>query len=287
MRTAYDGSLVLKDGRTLGYAEYGDPLGTPILVFHGTPGSRREGALFDRAAQAHHARILVADRPGYVISSPLRHGTLLGYVEDVVAFADALQLERFTVLGASGGGPFALACAAMIPERVRRCGLMSAVGPITLPRSMNGMILVNRFCIWLARRSPGLVGTLVARQSASSRKKVQKYLNTGTSPLADVPPEVFALLMADQQEARRVGGTGVTFDFRILPRAWDFPLEHIRPPVLLWHGAADNLAPLALARYMAEHIPGAVLKVLPKASHLGTYACTDEIVATLVRDRDS
>ena len=88
MQHTSDRTLVLKDGRTLGFAEYGDPQGIPILLFHGTPGSRLEGALFDRAAQAHHARILAADRPGYATSSAMRHGSLLGYK------AQPLQQQR-------------------------------------------------------------------------------------------------------------------------------------------------------------------------------------------------
>src|SRR5215472_11940807 len=115
MQRASDRTLVLKDGRTLGYAEYGEQEGTPILLFHGTPGSRLEGVLFEHAAQAYHVRIIVADRPGYATSSPVRHGSLLGYVEDMVALMDALQIGTFAVLGASGGGPFALACAAKLP----------------------------------------------------------------------------------------------------------------------------------------------------------------------------
>jgi pimeloyl-ACP methyl ester carboxylesterase len=281
MQRAFDRMLVLKDGRTLSFAEYGEQQGTPILLFHGTPGSRLEGGLFERAAHAYHVRIIVADRPGYATSSPVRRGSLLGYVGDVVALADTLQVDTFSVLGASGGGPFALACAAEIPERVRCCGLMSAIGPLALPHSMDGMIAVNRMMFTLARFLPALPGLLVPRQLTSSMKSLQHYLDEGTSPMADVPPEVFAQLMVDQLEAVRVGGKGITFDFGILTRPWGFPLEQIHSRVWMWHGAEDNLAPLALARYTASHIPGCVLKVIPNAGHAGTYACADEVMKAL------
>src|SRR5215470_16667993 len=243
MQGASDRTLVLQDGRTLGYAEYGEREGTPILLFHGTPGSRLEGRLFERPAQAYHVRIIVADRPGYATSSPMRHGSLLGYVEDVVALVDVLQIDSFAVLGASGGGPFALACASKLPQRVRCCGLMSAIGPLTLPHSMDTMISANRIMFTLARFMPALPGILIPRQFKSSMKSLQKYLDEGTSPLADVPPEVFAQLMADQLEAVRAGGKGITFDFGILTREWGFPLEKIHTRVWMWHGAEDNLAP--------------------------------------------
>src|SRR5215467_679630 len=114
----FESVIVLKDGRSLGYAEYGDPNGTPIVLFHGMPGSRLVGKMFDQVAQAQQARLLVADRPGYATSSALRHGSLLGFVNDVSALAETLQVDRFAVLGISGGAPFALACAAKIPQRV-------------------------------------------------------------------------------------------------------------------------------------------------------------------------
>jgi pimeloyl-ACP methyl ester carboxylesterase len=229
MQLTSDRTLVLKDGRTLGFAEYGDPLGIPILLFHGTPGSRLEGALFDRAAQAHHARILAADRPGYATSSAMRHGSLLGYAEDSIALMDALHIDTFSVLGASGGGPLALACAAKNPERVRCCGLLSAIGPLTIPHSMDDMASVNRIFFTLARFIPSLTGVIVPRQFKSSMQSLQTYIDEGTSPLADVPPEAFALLMADQFEAVRTGGKGITFDFRILTHDWDFHWRRFAP----------------------------------------------------------
>ncbi len=278
-----DRSIALKDGRTLGYAEYGDSTGRPIILFHGTPGSRLAGAMFDGVARAHGARILAADRPGYPTSSPVRHGTLLGYVDDVVALADALHLDRFAVLGISGGGPFAIACAAKIPERLTCCGLMSTIGPLSIPHSMDSMASVNRIVLTLARFAPGLVGALLPGQVKASVKSVQKYIDEGTSPLADLPPAVFALLMADQLEAVRAGGKGIAFDMGIVTRDWGFPLEKIQARVYMWHGADDNLGPVALARYVAEHIPGCAFHLIPGADHAGTFACADEVLATLTQ----
>src|SRR5262249_10636996 len=138
-----ESTILLKDGRRLGYAQYGDPQGSPILLFHGCPGSRLCGAIFDHVAREQQVRLLVADRPGYATSSPVRNGTLLGYVDDVVALCDALHLDTFAVLGVSGGGPFALACAASLATRVTRCGLLSAIGPLAIPHSMDSMAPVN------------------------------------------------------------------------------------------------------------------------------------------------
>ncbi len=212
-------------------------MGTPILLFHGMPGSRLEGALFERAAQAHQARVLVADRPGYATSSPVHHGSLLGSVDEVVALADALHVDTFAVLGVSGGAPFALACAAKIPERVRCCGLMSAIGPLALPHSMDGMASLNRIFFMLGRFMPTVIAALVSRQVKASMKTMQNSIDEGKSALADVSPEVFALLMADQHEAVRASSKGIRFDMRIVTRDWGFQLEQIHTQVFMWHGA--------------------------------------------------
>lgn len=274
-------AMVLKDGRTLGYAEYVDPKGTPIMLFHGMPGSRLAGKIFDQVAQAQQVRLLIADRPGYATSSAVHHGTLLGFVNDVSDLADALQVESFAVLGVSGGAPFALACAAKIPQRVSCCGLMSAVGPLALPHSMDGMASANRLFFTLGRFMPTVIAALVSRQLKGSIKSMQNSIDEGKSPLADVSPEVFAQLMADQFEAVRTGSQGIQFDMRIVTRPWGFELEQIHITVSMWHGAEDTLAPMALARYVAEHIPGCAFKTIPGAGHAGTFSCVDEVIKTL------
>jgi pimeloyl-ACP methyl ester carboxylesterase len=283
MERANDKAIVLKDGRTLGYAEYGDPMGAPVMLFHGTPGSRLVGVIFDKVAREHQVRIFVADRPGYATSSPVRHGSLLGFADDMDALADALQLNTFALLGASGGGPFALGYAAKFPERVKRCALMSTIGPLALPHSMDDMVSANRTFFRLARFMPALPGILVPRQLKSSMKSMQKYIDEGTSPLADVPPAIFAPMMADQLEAVRTGGKGISFDFGILTHDWGFQLEKIHTKVSMWHGAKDDLAPVALARYIAEYIPDCVIKIIPSAGHAGTFACADEVMSTLIQ----
>ncbi len=278
-----DRSILLPDGRTMGYAEYGDPEGAPVVLFHGMPGSRLIGTVFDGVARGRRARILVADRPGYGTSSPVRGGTLLGYVDDVVALAETVRAADFAVLGVSGGGPYALACASRLPGRVRRCGLLSAIGPLALPRAMDGLAPANRTFFRLGRYMPSLVAGLIARQVRSSRTSMQRFVDEGRSPLPDVSPGVFARMMADQSEAVRPGSKGVRFDLRNVTRACGFPLDRVRVPVALWHGAEDKLAPLPLARYVADSVPGGTITVVPGAGHAGTLGCADEAMDFLMR----
>lgn len=120
----------LPDGRHLGYAEYGDPAGLAIIGFHGTPGSRLMFQLADSAARELGLRLLAPERPGFGISTYQKNRTLASYAADIAAFADRLGIKRFAVAGISGGGPYAAACAALLPERVTALALVSPVGPM-------------------------------------------------------------------------------------------------------------------------------------------------------------
>jgi pimeloyl-ACP methyl ester carboxylesterase len=113
----------LSSGRLLSYAEYGDPAGIPVIGFHGTPGSRIALQIVSEAAKANNLRVIVVDRPGYGLSDPMRRPSFSLYARDIAELADALSLDRFIRWGASGGGPFALACAAELPKRVISVGM--------------------------------------------------------------------------------------------------------------------------------------------------------------------
>jgi pimeloyl-ACP methyl ester carboxylesterase len=275
--------LTLKDGRTLAYAEYGASTGTPIIGFHGMPGSRLVMQSVEKAALAAHAHIIAPDRPGYGFSQPNKHGTLLGYVDDVVELADALQIDRFAVMGVSGGGPYPLACAYKIPQRVTVAALVSGIGPLSLPNSTRGMVRMNRIMFTVGHLSPALTGRLLPRLIRSSLPSMEQHVQSGTSPSPDLSPEVFAIMTADQREAIRAGGQGVIFDMKILWRPWGFRFEDIHTRVYLWHGLADDLAPVSLAQYMADHVPGCEATFYPGEGHTDPLTRhIDEIMAKIV-----
>src|SRR5438309_1811387 len=122
-KTAQDARLnqtiKLRDGRTLAYAEYGDPAGTPVIFFHGTPGSRLMAAPAWKD-ESLGLRIIAPDRPGFGLSTYRPNRTILNWASDVAELADALKLDKFIVAGVSGGGPHSLACAHELPDRVLR-----------------------------------------------------------------------------------------------------------------------------------------------------------------------
>jgi pimeloyl-ACP methyl ester carboxylesterase len=120
----------LRDRRTLAFAEYGDPNGEPILEFHGIPGSRLEAWYYDEAGKKLGARVIGIDRPGFGLSSYKRGYCILDWPSDVLEFANALGLKRFGVAGISSGSPYALACARVIPERLKGCAVVSGISPL-------------------------------------------------------------------------------------------------------------------------------------------------------------
>ncbi len=260
-------TLTLSDGRILSYAEYGSPAGIPIIGFHGMPGSRHVMKALEPAALTVGARLIAPERPGYGLSHPHPRGSILTYPKDIVELAEALGIERFAALGVSGGGPYALACAHALPQRLTVAAVMSGIGPLSLPNSTRDMVRMNRLMFKLGRFSPALTGLLLPRLIQSSIPSMEKHVRDGTSPTSDLSPEVFAIMAADQREAIRTGGQGVMFDMKTLWRPWGFSLEDIHAKVYLWHGEADTLAPAMLAHYLAGRIPNCEATFYPGEGH--------------------
>src|SRR3984885_15007674 len=147
--------MQLTDGRKLAWAEMGDAAGYPVFVFHGTPGSHRQILIEPAPALAAGARVIAPDRPGCGASTWQRQRTFAGWTTDIAELADHLGIERFAVLGISGGGPHAAACAHFLPDRVSAAALVSGVGSLAEPGSEAGMMPANRLFARLARKVPG------------------------------------------------------------------------------------------------------------------------------------
>jgi len=157
-----DGEVRLRDGRTLSYAEWGDPSGVPVLLFHGSPASR----LFcpdPAATAAAGVRLVTIDRPGYGRSDHQPGRTILDWPTDVEQLAESLGLSRLPVVAHSSGGPYALACAVRLPDRVTRIALVSCVVPIDeVPAAVAGLDDGDRSLVELARRSPEEAAAAIA-----------------------------------------------------------------------------------------------------------------------------
>jgi len=274
-----DNQLILPDGRKLCWAEYGQPDGLPVFYFHGCPSSRLEPEMFDDPLSSTGLRIIAPDRPGIGLSDFQPSRSFKDWANDIVQLADHLAWPTFALLGNSGGGPYVMACAALIPERVTVAVIVSGAWRMDAPEVKAGLPFVNRL-FWIFARSftPGLRLMLTTMRKSGSGA-------ASDSPSADdikklslmlPPPDVAALSVpgrmratsAATTEALRHGSKGVAWDTRMYVRPFNFDHTSIRVPVRAFHGGLDRNVPLALVRAYTAEIPGATLTVWPDDGHL-------------------
>ncbi len=277
----------LADGRALAFEASGDAAGTPVILAHGFPGSRLEARVVGDAASRAGVHLVCPDRPGFG-ESDLHRGRLIGdWPGDVAELADSLGFGRFAVLGFSGGGPFALACAANLGSRVTACGLVSSPGPLDGPGSTAGMSLMNRAIFGGGRRAPivtKLLMRLIARSARREPLAVARRIGQGMGPadrltLAD--PAVGEAYGAAVSEAFRHGSTGAVSEAQLLVRPWSFSTDDLDVPVLIWHGDQDRNVPVASGRRLSEQIAGARLQVISGAGHLLFFERAEAILSDL------
>jgi pimeloyl-ACP methyl ester carboxylesterase len=280
--------MELPDGRELAWLEAGRPRGRPVFAFHGTPGSRRQVSFDEKAITASGVRMIAPDRPGYGLSSFHPGRSLLDWATDVSALADHLKLESFAVVGVSGGGPHALACARMLPERVTAAGIASGVGPMGDPEFDVGMVGLNRGLMFLAQQSPVVLRPVFWFQEFYMRRWPEAALRAATKrfPAPDVEifgrPDVRAAFFDDMRRASATAAQAATQDFVLFVSDWGFRLRDVSVPCHLWHGDADRNVPIGHGRFMAGRIPGAVLHECPGEGHLLAVNHLEEVLRTVV-----
>ena len=281
--------LSLPDGRTLGYAEYGDPHGRPLVFLHGFPGSRLAGAALDDPARAGGVRVLAPERPGLGLSSLHPGRTLLDFAQDVRALTEALAIDRFAVLGESGGGPYALACAHELHDCVECVAVVCGLGPVACPGATAGIAVKERVGYAIAARVPFLAGSVLVPIAAWARRRPRQFLRVTRWQLGEADRQTLdgplgELVAADFAEAFRQGGRGVGEDLGLLFRPWPFDPQAIRVPVVFFHGEQDRTVACAVAHELAGRVPGSRLRIYPEHGHFSLLACSaqellDEIVA--------
>jgi pimeloyl-ACP methyl ester carboxylesterase len=141
-RPKLEGNIVVDGDRQLGFAEFGDPQGRPVFWLHGTPGARRQIPTEARVyAEQHHVRLIGVDRPGIGSSTPHPYANVAEFAGDLRVVADTLGIDQMTVVGLSGGGPYTLACAALMPDRVIAAGVLGGVAPTEGPDAIGGGVV--------------------------------------------------------------------------------------------------------------------------------------------------
>ena len=273
---AREGACRTAQGLELTYLEVGDPDGSPVLYHHGTPGSRLEhhpdeGVYLDRKI-----RWIAYDRPGYGRSSReagRRVASAAAYAE---ALADYLRLERFALMGVSGGGPHTLACAALLPDRVSRAAVLVGAAPSDDPafNFLDGMAEVNLEEFGAALAGEEAITALLDPQVETIRSEPDELLDALASelPAPDqamlARPEVRAIVRSSFVESVRQGSGGWVDDDLAFATAWGFELADVPTEVRLWQGDLDVLVPRSHGEYLAAHLPNAEFNVVPDAGHL-------------------
>ena len=278
----------LPDGRELAWSEAGDPAGAPVFAFHGTPGSHHQLLVDPAPLVAVGVRFIAPDRPGYGHSTFHAGRTLQSWAGDVAALADHIGVDRFAVLGLSGGGPHAAACARFLPDRVTSAAIVSGIAPLADRGSEAGMMPMNRAVTRVARRAPALTRVPFGLMTRVGRRFPDRAIESFKRQLP--PADVAVLSRPDAKEAIRrdmahpspTTGRAATQDFALFTRDWGFRLEDITVPVHVWQGDADVNVPPAHASWQAERIPGAVLHWFPGEGHLMCMDHMEEILRTLV-----
>jgi pimeloyl-ACP methyl ester carboxylesterase len=264
----------LPNGRHIGYCSLGPETGTPIIWLHGFPGSRLDALIFGKTAAELDCRLISIDRPGIGMSSAVvAREALQEYPADVTALADHLGLSKFRVLGVSGGGPYALACAAKLPpERLIATGIVAGLGSPEAGRQ--GMSMIKYFGWKVAIAVPSLALWFRRRQiGANTQEAVERMLDEQLPKMSPEDqklvsdPDTRAPIVANIREAGRQGAEGSLQDAVVLTKPWGFDLRDVKARVLLWYAGKDDIATVAQGRWIKERLSNSELTVYEDSNH--------------------
>jgi pimeloyl-ACP methyl ester carboxylesterase len=272
--------LTLPDGRMLEYVEAGEAGGSVLLAHHGTPGSGRFHRTEVEAAQRLGARLVTYSRPGYAGSSPQPDRSIADAAADVAALLDALGADRFGTYGVSGGGPHALACAALLPERCAAAATVAGVGPADAPDLdfMAGMGPGNIEEFGVATKGRETLEPFLRDEAAGLTSVTPEMLRETAGPhLSDVDAAALTGELAEHMHATIAGGLapgidGWVDDDLAFVRPWGFDVGAITVPVSVWQGDQDLMVPGAHGRWLCANVAGAEARLLEQEGHLTLFA---------------
>ncbi|MFE2977003.1 alpha/beta fold hydrolase [Streptomyces sp. NPDC059258] len=282
------------DGRHLMVERTGDPRGRPVFLLHGTPGSRLGPAPRGMVLYQRHTQLIAYDRPGYGGSDRHEGRRIKDVVEDVRAIADALGLERFAVVGRSGGAPHALACAALMPERITRTAALVSLAPRDAAGLdwFDGMAASNVQAYSTAADDPDSLAASFIVRSAQIRRDPVRLLDDLRRELTDSDRLVVndagirSMLLRNFSEGLRHSAWGWIDDAIAFCRPWGFDPARITGRVLLWHGVKDVFAPVGHSRWLAGQIPGATAVLEPAAAHFDAFPMLPRVLDWLLDERE-
>lgn len=281
-------TLLLKDGRELGFAEYGNPTGKAVFHFNGSGSSRLERPSDESILLDLGIRFISTDRPGHGISDAQPNRRLVDWPDDILQLADHLGIGEFYVEGYSAGGPHALACAHQLPERVLAGAIISGVAPPERPHPYQGLPIPNRLLLFCERRVPGLVPLIRRSMYSMLSGDTEK---AGQTLLASFPPVDRRIaekpgnlenMVASIREGYRQGWQGPAQDDIVTISPWGFRVQDINVRIDIWQGELDKNVPVNQGYYQHEKIPNSRLTILSGQAHVYLLERWGEILAQLV-----
>ena len=275
----------LKDGRDLAYAEYGDVKGIPVFYAHGGPGSHLEGQFFHEEAANYGYRFIATDRPGMGDSTYLENRKLLDYPSDISELADALGIDKFGVMGWSGGGAHTTVCGYAIPERLLfNFSFAGYTNFAELPGAEKYLkIKMDQVSVGLSKTHPKLFKMFFDLMGFSEKHMPKSYFNALMKEMSETDRKIaedeafHKMFMEDQTEAFKQGSKGVTTDAAVHYVDWGFRLKDIPAKLNVFHGTKDTMVPFEYGKHIAKNVKNCTLHAIENEGHLFPYRHLDEI----------
>ena len=261
--------LLLDDKYKFAWNEYGTPDGEPIFYFHGTPGSRLEASSADVIARDLGIRLIAPERPGYGNSEAQDEFSLLNWPNAVSQLADKLNLKHFSLIGYSGGGPYALACAHKIADRIKKITLIGSLAPFESDAMQKHINACFKPLYELTVTDYPLAMQQVSQLTSSPEALLDAlYTQLSAVDLTIVKQENFrALHLENMAQALNNGVHGFVNDLRNYTLPWQFGIHTIPHRIDIWHGCDDQNVGFAIGEYLAETMQNTSAHFLDKAGH--------------------
>jgi pimeloyl-ACP methyl ester carboxylesterase len=273
------------EGRRVAYTEHGDPAGDPVFFLHGTPDSRVGKEYLGRPAVLRGLRVICPDRPGIGGSDPQPGRTVAGYATDLLRLADALDVDKFAVLGYSGGGPYALSCAAGCGPRLTAAAMMAGVGPLDdRPNARDGLSTGDLELLDHAVHHPARGAWALRLERLATRAVPALALRQLAGELAEPDRAVLdstgRAVLDSFVEALRPGPAGTLEDYRLWAAPWGLDWSAVAVPVHVFQGDTDRMVPMHHAEDVVARLPEGIgqLYRLAGVGHLSIIDRVGEVL---------